>query len=281
MAFSRALEALRRNFGLVLVPVLSDLFSFLLVFFLLGGGVGRIPPDQLGVKFALPTIPPSISDVTEIDFLRLDFGAGGLEVLDRLGGTGVPIFLLLLVISFLVDSFVTGAFLGLLKDGLAGTRATMQGFFAWGRYFWKRFILLHLLLALVLVLAFVFLVPLLLFIPVLGGLLITLAFLVVAALLVFVEYALVEEDLEILPALEGSVRTVAANFRPVLLHILGVAAINLLASFLVNVIGRFSLLPAILLYAPVGTYGVFVLYCLYRELHSGGQEEVWPEAGRL
>jgi len=90
LAFSRALEALRRNFGLVLVPVLSDLFSFLLVFFLLGGGVGRIPPDQLGVKFALPTIPPSISDVTEIDFLRLDFGAGGLEVLDRLGGTGVP-----------------------------------------------------------------------------------------------------------------------------------------------------------------------------------------------
>ena len=271
MTFSRALEALRRNFGLVLVPVLLDLFSLFMVFFLLGEGVGRIPPDQFRVKFALPTVPPSIANVTEIDFWRLDLGVGGWEVLDRLGGAGLQVFFLL-VISFLVGSFATGGFLGLLKEGLAGRKATVQGFLPHGRYFWKRFILLQLLLALVFVVSLIFLLPLIIFTRALGALLIALAFLAVAALLIFVEYALVDEDLEILPALDRSVHTVAGNFRPVLLHILGVAAINFLASFLVNAMGQFSLLPAILVYAPVGTYGVLVLYCLYRDLHGEDEE---------
>ncbi len=273
MAFSQALEALRRNFGLVLVPVLMDLLSLLMVLFLLGEWVGRIPPDQFRVKFAIPTVPPSISNVTEINFLRLDFSAsaGGWEVIDRIVGTGGP-FLLMLVISFLVGSLVTGGFLGLLKDGLVGIKATVQGFFAHGRYFWKRLLLLQLLLVLVLILSLVFLMPLIFIARALGAILIALAFLAAAVLLVFVEYALVEEDLEILPALDRSVRTVAANFGPVLLHILGVAAINLLASFIVNAMGQFSLLLAVLVYAPVGTFGVMVLYCLYRDLHGGGVE---------
>ena len=135
----------------------------------------------------------------------------------------------------------------------------MQGFLTHGRYFWKRFILLQLLLALVFIVSLIFLLPLIIFTRALGALLIALAFLAVAALLIFVEYALVDEDLEILPALDRSVHTVAGNFRPVLLHILGVAAINFLASFLVNAM-QFSLLPAILSTLRWGLRGL-VLYC--------------------
>lgn len=227
---NRAFGALGRNPGLVIIPVVMDLLSFVLGLAL----IGYYGEPRVTLKLALDIGLPSISTVLENTVM-----AGGFY--PDLGGAA----LLLFVLFFVLRAFVEAGFFGLVVQlAKLDEPPTMQNFMDYAQRFWLRFLVLNLLVFGV-VLAGILLTAVLWFIGLLASII---GFIVLRVLYIYWELTLVSEDLGVVEAFSRS-RQHFDNRTPELTQvIIAMLAVNLVAGLFLN-----------LLMHPVVTFlGIFI-----------------------
>lgn len=238
---NRSFSLLRRNLGLILVPVIMDIIAFFTG--LLAVGFFGEPSFQL--KLFLTVGVPSIGDILENNFL-----AGGninLTGTPEAAGIAVLLFLIFLVLS----AFIEAGFIGLLYETARNeVSPSVSNFAGYAKRFGLRFLGLRLLIFIVTLVGFVF--GLLLFFV--GVIAFMIIFIILRIKYIYWEFTIVAEDLGILEAFQRS-RELYDQRSPELANII----IKILAAnFLFGLALNFLWMPIILfigifLYAYVAT----------------------------
>jgi len=308
MVLKQALTSFQNNPKIAVVPVLLDLGAILLVFLILASvfpGIVDVDlsQDSFHVGLAFPSIPPSVSDVLEGEWVITGVDEGALvdwamyrvqEPADAL--PYIPPLIGLILVGVALGVFFEAGFLGSLKDGYRQHKQITPVFFIENakKYFWNllkyRLLILGVIVALFLLVilffyavsrsadpfAFLNLLPFLRVI----ALLLLLGAIVFAFFLIFVPYAIVDENLPLFKAMFASFDAVKSAIGKVILHLLALTGIFLGVSIVINGVALLSVFIAIILYAPAGCFGIYTLYLLFCRIREE-RRRVKEETKRL
>lgn len=209
---------------LAVIPIMADGLGVLLGV-AMHGFHGR---PHFTLKLALQMGLPSIGAVTEQGFMPGAVqiaGAGGFSAPSVLG------VLFYLALFLVVQSFLQGGYVGLLREAANGHRLSMERFAFYGGRFFVRFLLLDIF---VLALLFILggLATFLLKMP--GIIAFMLIFLVLRVLFIFLEFTLVTEDCTIPEAFSRSLDAFRHRTTATLPLVGAALAVNVVAGLLVN-----------------------------------------------
>ncbi|ACB84292.1 hypothetical protein [Natranaerobius thermophilus] len=301
MAIKQALLSFKENYKIALVPIIMDVLALLLAVVLVFGvfpeiGEIKMSQDRFHIEVGFPSIPPSVTDVLEGDWVLPGLNEVMIEdyLTDQLAVSGELISYILIMIGFtllflLVKVFLESGFLGCIKDGYRYQQLFSPGKFLINskKYFWNmlkyRLIMLGILLGLLLILLIIMygvfrsvnpfapmnIMPLLAIIFIIF----ILAILLVMLFLLFAPYAIVEENLLPLEAMSVSYSTVKGNFGKTILHLLALVGIFFVVSVVINGVAIVSILLSIILYAPAGCVGIYIIYILFSQLRKEYHEK--------
>lgn len=274
-------DKIKNNPKILAVPLIFNLLLYAYFHF-----VGFSLTGSFNFSLTLPSIPPEITQVVEVKLPR--FQEMALEMLNLSPSLTYEQFLealslenIIYITAFiaafsLLRSFIQGGFLGLIKNDFGGYKASFNGFLHNGRYFLIRLFLTQMLYFLLITVFIVLLVGVVAtsdpMFALRGGLffalgITVLALLIIVLLLVFHEYAIVENDTGVLDGIRRSYITVKTNVVETLKYLLVVAVIMLIGGAITQLVAGISLVLAIVIFVPVGTVGIYIIYELYRYLN--------------
>ena len=286
MLFNDSIERIRSNPKILIIPLLYNLFLY--IYFLMGDF--KLTRD-FNLSFTLPSIPPQITQVIEVELPRLQeliLGRLGLpgeltyeELINFFTIPNTFYLVISLLILGMIASFIQSGFLGLIKADFRGNKATLSGFMDNARYFFIRLFLTKLLyfVAALLIISLIMVIfltggsaesP---HLTNIGGILLIMGallvgFLIIILLLVFHEFSIVEDDTGVFDGIRRSYITVKTNLIKTIKNLFLVALMMAIVGMLTQLVAMLSLLLSIFIYIPVGTLGVYVIYALYRQLTS-------------
>lgn len=185
----RPFSLLLKNLGLVLVPVLMDLASFILVFFT----IGFVGESTFRLTPALTVGVPSVGDILNQKIIY-----SGLQSVDQsvlLNQTGI--ILLISLITMVLGAFANAGFIGLLHETAKKNATPSAGsFFRYASRYGLRLLGLNIVISVVAILGII--LGLLLFIV--GALVFLVIFIILRVKYIYWEFTIVAEDLGILDA---------------------------------------------------------------------------------
>ena len=233
---NRAFSDLNRNLGLVLIPILMDLASFILGLMT----TGFWGESKVSLKLALDVGLPSISTIMEQNVL-----AGGVNIgPDGALPGGIALFFALLF--FLLGAFMEAGFIGLLYEAAKDNAPSLDSFLSCAKKFWLRFLGLRLIVFLFTILGGL----LALLLSIIGVIAFLVIFIVLRVKYIYWEFTMVSEDMGISEAFSRS-RVYYANRTPELTSIiLFMFAANFIAGLIVN-----------LLWNPIAVFLAIPIYC--------------------
>ncbi|MFC4812350.1 hypothetical protein [Paenibacillus sp. GCM10023250] len=204
---------------------------------------------------------PSVSAVTEQRFMAgtVQLGASG-----GLPAGSAATALLVLILFLLVQAFVQGGYIGLLRDAAAGRPLTLAAFRAYGARYFMRFLLLNLLVLAAILTGGA--VAVLLF-RVGGAVVILLAFLILRVWFVYLEFTLVAKNCGILKAFPLALGSFKRRTRATTSLIVKSVLLNVLFGLLVNALWV--------------SFFFFLLLFLYDYLFAGMQLAFMEEYERI
>lgn len=234
---NRAFNALNRRLGLVLVPALTDLVSF--VFGLLT--VGFWGASKFTFKLVLDAGLPSISTIIEHNVfagsVNFDFAGSGPDTMA----------LALALLLFVLGAFAEAGFIGLLYERAKGNAVNLDTFLSYASRFWLRFLGLRALMFLV-TLAGLVMAMLLSFLGMIAYLVV---FMVLRVKYIYWEFTIVADDLGVFEAFARS----AAYFDNRTPELSGVIIGILVANFIFALLVNFLWHPLpLLLFIPIYCY---------------------------
>ncbi|WP_019120144.1 hypothetical protein [Brevibacillus massiliensis] len=180
---SDAFFKLRRQLLLALVPIVLDLFGFLVGLAVYGFSGG----SKLTLKLTLNIGLPSVSSLLDRQFMP-----GGIQF--NFSEAAPFAAILLFVLFMMLSAFFQGGFISLLQKAAEDRRISLEHFFRGAVHYFARFFVLQLLIMLVFLAAGgLFLITL----GLVGGLLFLVVFLWLRILFVYLEFTIVTDDLSL------------------------------------------------------------------------------------
>ncbi|OWZ84657.1 hypothetical protein [Natranaerobius trueperi] len=299
MVLKDALKQLQKNYKVIAIPLIIDILLLMIIYLpLIFKGVRDIDigKDPFNFKiFTSVSIPPSITDVMDINFsvneiTNFNLGEYNLNMFDSFilsGAIIIIVVIFFILLGFVATSLVKAGFLGTIKDGFNNApKASFNRFTVNAKlHFWNILkyqlmltgvILLGILFMIILIFTSISFFDVLNFTSILSFvlgfglfmLLILLVILILTILLVFTPYAIVDDNLPPIKAIVTSFKTVKRYLWVVLLHLLIIWLLTIVASIIVNIVGSVSIIVATLVFTPIGTYLIFIIYQLYRKLNE-------------
>ncbi|MFM1652369.1 hypothetical protein ACI7RC_09745 [Brevibacillus sp. B_LB10_24] len=231
---SDAFFKLRRQLLLALVPIVLDLFGFLVGLALYGFPGG----SKFTLKLTLAIGLPSVSSLLDRQFMP-----GGIQFNF---GESTPLAVILLFVLFMIlSAFFQGGFISLLHKAAEDRRISIEQFFKGAVHYFARFFVLQLLIMLVfLVAGSLFLITL----GLIGGLLFLVIFLWLRILFVYLEFTIVTDDLTLAASFGQARHYFRRRLPETAFIIVAMIAVGTLFSMVINALW-FPLLFLILLIA--------------------------------
>ncbi len=257
-AMNEGTDIIKKNFWLVLIPIVKDVFLLLAHYLSFGNFIEESTIPQFHIKFTIPSVIPSFKNILDAfpDLISYNTNTGWQDsVLSY--NTGIPspwnkIYILSSIILFvIINTFLKGGFLGCIANSyLKDTKSTLKDFIHYGTYYWIRFIGLSLL-------GYIFLIFAIVIPPLI------LVYFIVAIPLLYVSYALVWDDLPILNAISKAYHHFTSQLGHNIGFMLYIAIPIAITSIFLISLARWNIFISLILYNILATTyvaGILVKY---------------------
>ncbi len=257
-AINKGSNIIKKNFWLVLIPIIMDVFILLAHYLSFGNFIEKSAIPEFHIKFTIPSIIPSFKNILDAfpELITYNTNTGWQNSILSYH-TGIPnpwnkiYFVSAIVLFIIINTFLKGGFLGCIAHSYSKDRkSNLKDFIHYGTYYWSRFIGLNLLSYFFIIFA-ISIPPLILI------------YIIVAIPLLYVSYVLVWDDLSVLTAVSKAYKHFTSQFGHNIGFMLYIAIPIAIASAFLILLARWNIFISLILYNIVATVyvaGIMVKY---------------------